>query len=701
MSKKEKGQTNLSSFFTGVPPKKAQQKSLTSFFSSKTESVEKQCPSSTDATLCGSSERRVDAGKENVSKQSNKCDDAVVMDKVVVSVKKDEGIETEDGKNTKDDEILIKDSDENIDEEDEEEEDDEEMPRRKTKKSSNDCEEDSGLKNPKFKRIGKNKRRRRIVEDDDSSDEENEELEDVDMSENDELEDIDMSENDDSDDDCDNNESKKETASKKIILSKSGPSTKEDKAPPIKKKKGEPEKENSSFPSDEKILEKYTEKIKSAKHQHWESGKSAPYLELCETFGEIEAITSRLEIQRILTDLFRLALLKHPKDLLELVYLASNSVAAAYECVELGIGDAILIKAIGEASGTNPSMIKQKYEAEGDLGFVAKNAKAKQRTLGFGKKPKPLMASEVLSVLRQIAMTSGAQSQKWKVDKIKGLLVRAQDGIEAKYIIRSLQGKLRIGLAHSTVLISLSHAITLSSPIQTDNDRKENNESIENKEERSQDVAIYLNKKLPIERRLESAVNIVKKAYSQVSSFDALVGALLSVPLVDLGKMCCLKPGLPVEPMLAKPTKSIQEVLNRLNGKRFTCEFKYDGERAQVHMSPGGVTKVFSRSLLDTSEKYPEVPDYVKEACASKDVESFVLDTEVVAYNRETKQFVPFQILSTRKKSEVKAEDAKVKVIVQAFDLMFLNGNSLLDKSLSIRRSLMHEHFQPVEGRFQ
>jgi len=116
-------------------------------------------------------------------------------------------------------------------------------------------------------------------------------------------------------------------------------------------------------------------------------------------------------------------------------------------------------------------------------------------------------------------------------------------------------------------------------------------------------------------------------------------------------------------------------------------------------MLPGGTTKVFSRNLLDTSEKYPEVPGFVKEAC--KDVESFVLDAEVVAFNRETGKLVPFQILSTRKKTEESAETAKVQVIVEAFDLMFLNGESLLGRTLSERRALMRKHFQPVEGKFQ
>lgn len=152
--------------------------------------------------------------------------------------------------------------------------------------------------------------------------------------------------------------------------------------------------------------------------------------------------------------------------------------------------------------------------------------------------------------------------------------MRTQEGREAKYIIRGLQGKLRIGLAQSTVLISLAHAMCLSPPVSTgDNNR-------------------------PMEERLEAAVNIVKKAYSEVPSFDAIIDALLRVPLENLNETCCLRPGLPVEPMLAKPTKSLQEVLKRLSGQSFTCEFKYDGERAQVHMTDGGVTKVGAYSFL-------------------------------------------------------------------------------------------------------
>jgi DNA ligase-1 len=214
-----------------------------------------------------------------------------------------------------------------------------------------------------------------------------------------------------------------------------------------------------------------------------------------------------------------------------------------------------------------------------------------------------------------------------------------------------------------------------------------------------EEARAYANTSLLPEKRLEAAVAILKKAYSELPSYEAVLNACLTVPLEELHKKCTLTPGIPVAPMLAKPTKSIQEVLKRLNGLWFTCEYKYDGERAQVHLLPDGSTKVFSRNLLDTSEKYPEVPLFVKEAAS--DVQSFVMDAEVVAFNNKTGQLVPFQILSTRKKTEESAESAKVQVIVQAFDLMFLNGRSLLGTPLEDRRELLRKHFKVVPGKFQ
>ena len=134
---------------------------------------------------------------------------------------------------------------------------------------------------------------------------------------------------------------------------------------------------------------------------------------------------------------------------------------------------------------------------------------------------------------------------------------------------------------------------------------------------------------------------------------------MLKHGIYKLPENCRLQPGVPLKPMLAKPTKSITEVLDRFDGKDFTCEYKYDGERAQIHFvshdaemelattapsagkSDKGVSNIFSRNSEDLSKKYPDIlaklPTWVKDG-----TESFVLDCETVAWDMEEKKVLPF-----------------------------------------------------------
>src|SRR5437868_3249135 len=118
--------------------------------------------------------------------------------------------------------------------------------------------------------------------------------------------------------------------------------------------------------------------------------------------------------------------------------------------------------------------------------------------------------------------------------------------------------------------------------------------------------------------------------------------------------------------MLAKPTKAISEVLDRSENQRFTCEYKYDGERAQIHyVSPKSsieyppatlsgepiknLAKVFSRNSEDLSGKYPDILAAMNE-WVKPEVESFVLDCEAVGWDETNNRLLPFQMLQTRKK---------------------------------------------------
>ncbi|KAH9486949.1 DNA ligase 1 [Psilocybe cubensis] len=409
----------------------------------------------------------------------------------------------------------------------------------------------------------------------------------------------------------------------------------------------------------------------------WPVGKPVPYAALSKAFSLIEATTKRLEKNAILTSFLLLVIQRSAKSdhasLLQAVYLCINRLCPDYVGIELGIGESLLIKAIAESTGRSLSVIKADLKKEGDLGLVAMNSKNSQKTLF---KPKPLTIPFVFSHLKEIALSSGHSSQAKKVSIITKLLAACQ-GVEAKYIVRSLEGKLRIGNAERSVLVALSQAAVLA-------ERERSNKKW------SQDQ---------LAARLEESANIMKSVYSELPTYDLVIPALLEVGIDGLRQKCKLTPGVPLKPMLAKPTKAIGEVLDRFENKRFTCEYKYDGERAQVHLLEDGSVKVFSRNSEDMSKKYPDLVDQLPK-CIKETTKSFVFDAEAVAIDRTTGKLMPFQELSRRKRKDVKVEDITVQVSLFAFDLLYLNGEPLLQLPLYRRRELLREHFVVVPGEF-
>jgi hypothetical protein len=189
----------------------------------------------------------------------------------------------------------------------------------------------------------------------------------------------------------------------------------------------------------------------------WKPHEPVPYAAVAAAFDKIAATSSRLEKESTLCRLYRAVVVTTPEDLECVIYLTSNAVSPAYEGLELGIGDALLIKAVVDATGRNRAAVQAAYKADGDLGIVACQSRSSQSTLAFGAKPKPLTARFVLEQLRVITKISGTKSMDRKVGIIKKMMVSCQ-GDEAKYIVRALQGKLRIGTAAQTVLVGLAHA---------------------------------------------------------------------------------------------------------------------------------------------------------------------------------------------------------------------------------------------------
>lgn len=454
----------------------------------------------------------------------------------------------------------------------------------------------------------------------------------------------------------------------------------------------------------------------------WKAGEPVPYAALCTTFSLIEMTSKRLIIQSHCALFLRQVLRLTPDDLLPTVMLMINKLAADYAGIELGIGESLIMKAIGEATGRSLAVIKQDQKEIGDLGLVAVKSRSNQPTMF---KPKPLTVRGVLQSLIGIATVQGNGSQGRKVDGIKKILSAADSKggkvditkdkggpSEAKFIIRFLEGKLRLGLAEKTVLVSLSQAMVFHEIESKGKGQVPSTEQLAKGEQVLKTVYRYafiaaLHHYCP-----------VLIFYSELPSWEVIIPAMVSHGIFHLREHCKLQPGVPLKPMLAKPTKAITEVLDRFEDQTFTCEYKYDGERAQIHYvskdSPikyasavpkaakgagEGLEAIFSRNSEDLSKKYPDILEKLH-TWVKPETKSFVLDCETVAWDLVEKKVLPFQQLMTRKKKDVKTEDVKVKVCVFAFDLLFLNGEAVVEQSLRERRELLHTAFTPVEGEF-
>ncbi|CAK7300555.1 DNA ligase 1 [Vulpes lagopus] len=413
----------------------------------------------------------------------------------------------------------------------------------------------------------------------------------------------------------------------------------------------------------------------------WKPGQKVPYLAVARTFEKIEEVSARLRMVETLSNLLRSVVALSPPDLLPILYLSLNRLGPPQQGLELGVGDGVLLKAVAQATGRQLDSVKAEAAEKGDVGLVAENSRSTQRLM---LPPPALTAAGVFAKFRDIARLAGSASTAKKIDVIKGLFVACRHS-EARFIARALSGRLRLGLAEQSVLAALAQAVSLTPPGQE-----------------FPSAVVDAGKGRTAEARktwLEEQGMILKQTFCEVPDLDRIIPVLLEHGLEHLPEHCRLSPGVPLKPMLAHPTRGVSEVLKRFEEAAFTCEYKYDGQRAQIHVLEGGEVKIFSRNQEDNTGKYPDIISRIPKIKLPS-VTSFILDTEAVAWDREKKQIQPFQVLTTRKRKEVDAAEIQVQVCLYAFDLIYLNGESLVREPLSRRRQLLRENFVETEGEF-
>ena len=195
--------------------------------------------------------------------------------------------------------------------------------------------------------------------------------------------------------------------------------------------------------------------------------------------------------------------------------------------------------------------------------------------------------------------------------------------------------------------------------------------------------------------------------------------------------------------VLANPTRpkerasprrlAVMDKHNKLGSRPFCSEFKYDGQRCQIHAewfqdptdefrkelvsttkgtwsgsNKDVFVRLFSRHLEDQTSKYPDICDLIPlllgaeveanqdSSTGGREVKSFIMDAEIVAVGLDG-ELLPFQTLSNRSRKDVDLNQVTVKVGVFAFDLMQLDGNPLLKTSFRTRRQLLHSKFPTLD----
>lgn len=335
--------------------------------------------------------------------------------------------------------------------------------------------------------------------------------------------------------------------------------------------------------------------------------------------------------------------------------------------------------------GLDNASLKTLYDKHGDAGDVAFEAKKRQSlTL---RRPKPLSIKAVFQSLVKIANSKGNGSQEFKQRIVERLLQDAQGPEESRYLVRTLAQHLRIGAVKTTMLIALSRAFLMSRPPHADYPIKLPAELTKLKKETL--VETYA-----------KGEELVKASFARRPNYNDLVPCLLDVGITqELILRCGLALHIPLRPMLGSITRDLGEMLTKLQGRDFTCEYKYDGQRAQVHCDDSGKVSIFSRHLEVMTDKYPDLVALVP-AIRGEGVGSFILEGEVVAVDHKSGELKDFQTLTNRARKDVVIGAIKVDVCLFSFDLMFLNGEELLDRPFRERRELLRSLFVEVPHKF-
>lgn len=366
------------------------------------------------------------------------------------------------------------------------------------------------------------------------------------------------------------------------------------------------------------------------------------YIKLVEVYKRLEATSKKLEKRDILAELYKSC---DEKDLYPVVLLSMGEVYPTGE-LELGIATELMKRIIAETFGISQSEVEEKFKEFGDLGSAAEEFAKRKKQLTLLKKE--LTVEMVFEDLRELPLITGEKSQERKANIVKELLLHAEPE-EAKYIVRTILGELRIGVAEGIVRDAIAKAF--------------------------------------------------EKDPKQVEEvFDVLGDYGKVAELARKGELKAeIKPGMPIRVMLAERAANLEEAMKAFANP--CIETKYDGFRILVHKD-GNKIKLFSRRLDEVTKQFPEVVEWAKKCIKAK---SAILDGEALAIDPKTSRPLPFQQLSRRiqRKYDIEKMVKEIPVQVNLFDLIYVDGESWMKKPLKERWRKLKAIIKPLKGKFQ
>lgn len=371
------------------------------------------------------------------------------------------------------------------------------------------------------------------------------------------------------------------------------------------------------------------------------------YSKLADVYEKLESISSKHGKRDILAELLKDTSME---ELERIVLLAIGQVFPSYSEEELGVAENMMKRAIEKATGHSGIKVVEEFKKTGDLGLVAeKFVKSKSQATLMRKR---LTVERVFESIRKLPDMVGAGSQERKLNIIAELVSSAEPK-EARYIVRTVLGTLRIGVAEGVVRDAIAKAFNVDA------------------------------------KDVEHAWNMMPD-YGEVAKIAKSEGGR---GLKDVK----IRVGTSVQVLLCEKSPDLESAIEKF--KEAAIEIKYDGARVQIHKDGKDIV-LFTRRLENVTKQFPDLIKFANDAVRAK---RCILDGEVLGIDKKTGKPLPFQQLSQRiqRKYDIEKMVRDIPIQVNLFDVLYVDGEVLLEKNLKERRGILEKIVKPIPGKFQ